>query len=349
MRFKLQVIVPIILALGGLVDLIARISLLPWPIGLTESLHDPGKVFFHIVLLPLISFLFIRHFPNEILQLIRGVDWRAWTARVTLIAICMLSIIQVTEDAKKGFFERLTTPENIADDTRRADFLAARLSILKEVRNGTLKPRDGKLQGREAAAKAVSGITPTFVNVLRSGSFRQSVATLLAFIGTLIAAGVFASIILVKLIGGGTLNEKGKALFLTLIALLSAWIPLKVYSEYHHNFGYFSGDDPAIIPSVIFSIIALALVFAFRSGQLAVTIPSAAVTAISSLFFIISQGMPDAFGGLSRLASEMSVMQLVFIYGGILVTLPYFFIHVNQLLEQKPAEQVSGGNGGERR
>lgn len=332
-RGRLQVVIPLVLSLLGLIDAIARIWLLPWPVGLVESLHDPGKTFFHIILLPIVAFLLIRHFPKEFIQVLTIPGWKRIAAIATLVAITVLSLLQVTEDARKGFFERLTTPENLAEPVQRKHFLDERLAIWSQVKAGTINPPDAKIKGREAAGEAVRGIPPTFINVLVHGSFRQWTASTLSFLGTFTAAFVFALILMVPILGQGILTDRGKAFFLILITSLSTWIPMKVYSEYYHNFGHYSADDPAIAPAVVFAIIAIALLFAFKSKDPVFTIPSAVLTIASALFFLISQGMPDAFGKFSLLAAEMSVYQLAFFYGGILITLPSLVLHLSNRLD----------------
>jgi hypothetical protein len=142
---------------------------------------------------------------------------------------------------------------------------------------------------------------------------RRATASLSALLANLACAFVFWLVLIVPVAGAG-LSEAGRRFFLVVIGALTLWIPLKMYSEWHHNFGYFPADDNAMSVGALLSFVAVFLVIVFRSESVLFTISSGSVAALSLISYGIFGQFPDQFTPFARFFADAKPFVLITSY-----------------------------------
>jgi hypothetical protein len=112
---KLEFIVAALLAAAGFLDFVLIYVILyplSWSAVFEAISTDPGKWIFHVFLLPLATYAFIRGFPNDIRKrtsiMQRRVFFLLWGTAVVLVTV-------FASDAPKGFCERIPSIMDFGD------------------------------------------------------------------------------------------------------------------------------------------------------------------------------------------------------------------------------------------
>jgi len=328
-------------ALLGLADIVTRWWLLPGNSGLLAAANDPGKDFFHVVLLPMSVFFILSFPPQSILNLEKTASRIALTMLITIQALCVLWTF---DETGRSFFGRLASPEDIRDPAARIRVYELREQLRSKVALKTINPDVALKQARLAAATEI-GSPPSLKRYLQNASLRRHVATTLTWIGVSVVAFLFWMILTIPITGfiqrrrtrrdSKPISEKEKKYFLSGIAMLALWLPLKLYTEWHGSFYAEKVDDPTIFIGGLLVVMSVLVVFFCAQNRLVGAIPSAAIAGISSLAALVLQAQGGWFTPVASKISELGAIPLLFLYVILVLGAAAMAMHAYAAAEQE--------------
>ena len=249
-----------------------------WGVGLQLCLQDPGKIFFHIVLLPIASASFAYSFPlGFIITLPRS---------KMIIAGCLLAfVISVTgivvwQDAVAANL----APGDIADSTARRQLYDLETYLRDPAHHFTPE---------SAHAEYLCA-----VGALNSAQRRPSLRFGLGVALTALAAlqlGLLLWALLVHILQRASPQEAFANSLLLVIGSLTLWLVLHPYSEWYGNFGYYrlTNDRAWIVSGVLTVVVVIfALILTLRPNNPKLIVISIN-TAIASVVAILAKVKPD--------------------------------------------------------
>lgn len=245
----------------GLLDAALRIHLNPIE-GWIIVLHDPGKTFFHLVVLPLVVWIAANHYALHRAQCSVAVSA---PAKFTLVLLMAVAAAGAVIESRSSFKDRLTAAEDIADKGFR-DQLA---QVRKELRDGLVTGANqsddsngsqalkAKNKSNELAAEVTAQAVAQYGSWYQAASPRRLIATVLAAFGFIATAYVLWLLVCTAR-GIFPWASTGRALYL-MILLLSIWPLLNGYSEVWRNFGVAPESNPAQELALVFIAFAVFL------------------------------------------------------------------------------------------
>ena len=309
---KRAAIVAFSVALGlGLLDAVLRIATHPLGDGFRAVVNDPGKSFFHVFLLPPVIYLMLR-LPATTKHAVIGLA-------VNRLSIAILAALAITAtcftytEQKDTFFNRCATPEDISSLTAAEQYASHRQELWASIltHDGLGEAKSPERLTAEAYAVAREKILgpgaeggkgrelETWANYFALASTRRYVADILALLGNLTACWLlFAIAASFKRV----ISSRDRDSLLLLIAALVIWMPLRLYSEWHHRFGDVDGGagyGPLLLGAA-FSLATIVILLTRASRSLwASWVPSAsAIASIASVFTFKEK--PDWFAFIAK-------------------------------------------------
>lgn len=298
----------------GLVDLGLRCYYSGIGIGFLWAAHDPGKAFFHIVLLPVGTFFLIRSFPAATV--------RAAYARAPIVTVGsgILLIVVIGffsfKNSVAEFFNRVR-PSDISDSR-------VRVQLVKKSelwRNQVAASRDA--QTFDVVSEVVRNEyrqflntqlgTPSFSNYWDQASLRRKWASGLSFIGTIYPALLLWLLFLYP-IAKISMSESTKNGLLVAIATLSPWLPMRAYSEWFLHFGITPKDYQALPVATIVAIVLMVLVFVLRSKSVPIVATSAVTSAVCAVLGLVFQYQTSWFSTIAEGFMNLSAVNLMTVY-----------------------------------
>ncbi len=253
----------------GLADAVLRIVIMGWSRGLHYCLHDPAKVLFHIVILPIAVVLLLRRTPPaRLAAYVR--TWPTLPRRLVLpfagliVVAGMVGTFWNDRDWRCGQMGAYLLPQDVfvfhdpivKHDVQQLDSLRV-LYYCHLLGNPTcrLQPAD-----THAIKATYREITARHQENCAQYPF-TSAYNLVAFVETLAAvatvAYVFISVLLLAVhrrLSGEAVSSTG---LLTPVALITPWILMRAYSDLYINF--IEGVTPAIYIMAVVLILFILL------------------------------------------------------------------------------------------
>lgn len=103
--------------------------------GITMVLNDPGKIFFHIVLLPIIAFCLVRFAPYGSFRDFINRKNIFYPTLFFTVLLLYLSAIVVLNDMHSGFCDRGPTPDNFINPQKHSDIYNSWVNNHENLRN----------------------------------------------------------------------------------------------------------------------------------------------------------------------------------------------------------------------
>lgn len=321
----------------GLIDLITRIIISGPQLGIYYSIHDPGKIFFHIVILPLASIILATRTPVSLIW----TYFKAWDKSVKwlispfIILILVTGLIGSFVNDKKwrcGGIEAYimpfdiyssSNPESLKDmivlDTLRAQ-------VYREIFKDTMErkydldslKRDYK--GITAKHQSNCGFYP-FTSFL---NFWELIETILA---VLVVAYLFTSIIVLAVHRrlGNQVNTSG---LITTVAILAPWIILRAYSDLYINFTERINASVYVFIIVLFIFILIAFIMDKKMHQIErFNAIYSAIVGLGAFFTGVIGKWQAPFEFLFGLDSWLKILLFV------LILTPLLLLVIDQFLE----------------
>jgi hypothetical protein len=233
-------------------------------VGIEDVVNDPGKHFFHLVLLPLVGAYLFKNFPSSQLGVLLA---KSKPFRISVVAIgcglVVLAVYLVFSHEKEDFFRRCTNPEDLA-----AFGIRSNLFMLREKHKASL-PLFGGEDYRTNALAALVKFNTEREAVFKTNNFKNSwgglvthrslkaqVAALESLLAALTGAVVLWTALTfflgLKLLGNkdGAPIESIHSFFSYLVAIM-VWTPLKMYSEWYTHFKVLEDTTPAIANALV--------------------------------------------------------------------------------------------------
>jgi hypothetical protein len=214
-----------------------------------DILNDPGKQLFVVLFLPLLAFLVARHYPVT--------QARAAFQRHSLLFGTLASILTfgigayyIPKNAVNNFYLNCTTPEHIGDEAIRTNIAKIRETHFQAVVNALGQPNyaahaEIQMLTFETNRNQVfsdRGLTNhSLAGFWHDTSRHAKVAVLETEAAVFIGLTILWTLLLFTPKGSQT-DERTKIpketsdAILLAVALLSLWVPLKLYSEWYTNF-----------------------------------------------------------------------------------------------------------------
>ena len=331
--------------LPAVIEVIVRIATLGWDIGGREVLNDPGKELFHIMILPAAALFALRFLPDAHLRFLR--KYRG-VSRGALAIFLLIAAMYSVNQSTYSYYERNTTPEDTAIESVRTAHVIRRQEIWQEVlampdiasRNKLAEERSRTF--RQSLGTSIQAYEKEHgLSYWNSASVRRHLATYLSFI-----ANAFVAVMLLCVFANpflrSRIRDRDNTLILLLMGLLALWIPLKLYSEWYHNFSYYPSDDPALEMGASVALVCCFLMAVFRTKSLAQNIFSGATAMVASLSFIVFSWKPEWFSTLTRSFSTAPPFQMLTLYALLFFGFVSYLAHVNHVLSQASADDREG-------
>jgi hypothetical protein len=330
----------------GIADLVARAVLAAPNLAVTDILNDPAKHFFHVVVLPAAAFVLVRYYPPELKR-------RLAAHRVLVLSAAACFVVVglgfTVSDASNNLFRRLTTPEDVADLHARTQLADLRGELIAEWNTdlkGSLDEKTKDSQARERSRKLrtlgtdLLGGDTSFGRFVAAASSRKWFATLCTALGATFVVLVFASIAVVAW-GKGGLPDATRRFFLLVVLIPATWVPLKVYSEWYHNLGFYPADDPALVVVGIVTLLAIVLLLAYQSQFKSVNAVVSTVGLLSTAFVTVAHTRPDWLSAAGSNVCRLPTFALVTLYIVVIVAAAGY---VRYALQHVVAPEPEGAN-----
>jgi hypothetical protein len=311
----------------GISDVVLRCYLLGSLNALTLALQDPAKTLFHLMQLPLAAFVLLRDYPINIIRAcVRTQKTICLGIGVLLLS---LAIIFGITDTIAGFSQRWPMPEDIKDAQLRGELLNLRLDFLR----GDSDPkrlyedynRKIGLQNRSMAA----------------ASSRVYVSGLLSTLGIIFAVLLLWTLV-VHAISRKPLSEEFVGALIFVVSILSPWLLLRPYSEWHLHFG--EGDlityKPLFIASV-FSLIVIFLIVILKQRRKLGALIAVGVSVGTTLLAILAAVRKDWFSQVAWVAARSDLLYTTIFY----VLIGCFVLAILTFSGGAGARNVEEGNG----
>lgn len=290
----------------GLADLILRCHLTNFSDSLRLALHDPGKTLFHLVLLPSATYTILRHYPIDVVRYAISLQAKRRTlfAWATLFLVLALSL--GAYDLFAGFQDRQPMPEDVAKESDRGVLLATRIAFLQP-------NADGKALSTTYRSEVQSRLAD---RPLSKASARVYLSSLLTTTALLLLALVFWTLAAHSVAGHPLGHSQDFLTGLVIgLAVLSPWLLLRPYSEWHFNFGAFApGDYEPLWLALLFGALVAALIVILKEKRDVTVLVSAVVTAGSMVFAIATALEPALLGKIAAVAMSSAAIYLVAAY-----------------------------------
>lgn len=228
--------------------------------GWQDVVNDPGKHFFHLVMLPLVGAYLFKAYPRRELRALLAISRPFRLGALGLaVGLGVFSLFEIASHEKEDFYTRTTAPEDVRDLTVRSN-----LFLLREHAKTNNMPAFTSESYRTNAIAAFerfstncnalfqkNNLTPSWSGLITQRSMKVHVALL----ETLFAVWTQMAVLwsgLVFFLGLVLLKHKQTppvesihAFFSVLVAIL-LWTPIKMYSEWYAHFKVLENAAPAI-------------------------------------------------------------------------------------------------------
>ena len=223
-----------------LLDIALRLWLNPWE-GKNGSIvvHDPGKSFFHLFILPAAVYVLCSHYQWHRDQRIGP----GANAKLALLFLAFIAVAGAVVETRDSFKHRLTTAEDIADYS-----LRERIGVDRSERRAAVMEK--KVRGAEARDAANKVANEAVVEAIsKAGSWWQAISARRVSASLLAALGYGLAGYVIWLLAATALGvfpwESTRGHLLLAIVLLGSWPMLNGYSEIWRNFGSPPTSNPA--------------------------------------------------------------------------------------------------------
>lgn len=118
-RATLAVVTGMVVSLCGIALLVLDAILIGWAAALLKGANDPAKIYFHVVILPLASAIFVFAFPaGRVRDVLRGPGPRT-LAVLAALGLIAANVLFTWRDSVDGFETRISPPQCFRDPTVR--------------------------------------------------------------------------------------------------------------------------------------------------------------------------------------------------------------------------------------
>ncbi|MCK6446120.1 MAG: hypothetical protein L6Q99_06975 [Planctomycetes bacterium] len=302
----------------GCIDVVLVCRQLGWQDGLITAAHDPGKFFFHIVLLPIAALALVLAFPVELVELLWTNRRKRW-ALVVLTAISVLSASMYgARDAVAGFETRLPWPPDVDSSivVEDAPSLSAARYLARERARLRAAARAGELDSTEsveAYTAVVDSVLGESRSYWRQSSLRAKWASLLTVIGAACAGAIVATIGILVL-SRAFEQETVRALAL-IVMLLSTWLVLRGYSEWWGNLDRLdiTAYTPFVIVGVIIAVAAFFL-WLLRDWKHPTAVAAGTLGAVVAIAAGVEKLKPEWVSAIALAVSNYGLSEMLVLY-----------------------------------
>lgn len=321
-----------LLAALGLADVGLRCIEIGIDDGLLAAAHDPGKVVFHVLLLPVASAVLVLEFPIHFLR-------SAWSRSTTITVVIALVLFALAaglaaDDIKAGFCERRSSPADlkgitIKDPSTGQEYSRSLLlKIRRDWRNHVVSIPFGSEVDEEIASDleqrydaVLAGIRRPGCSFIDQSSLKAKWSGFLTFLGIAFVA-LLLWLIFLHLMMGERPSESFANIALVVVSLLAPWLVLRAYSEWYINFGTvgFRSYPALVVALIVLGLIAFQL-YVLRSTRRVLPIVAGLIAFLSAAFALLSDFNASYFGIGATAFASLEAIPLLTIYVLIALTI----------------------------
>jgi hypothetical protein len=303
-------LIALVLLVGGVLDLICRCVLLGSVNAFTLAFHDPAKTLFHLMQLPLAAFVLLRDYPITIVK--RGLHTTRPIGMVIGVALLVLAVAFSAQDTIQGFTERWPMPEDFASSEQRRDLVGLRLRFL-ELKNRSQEER--QRQAKQLYNAYASNIGAGDPRQLSQASFRVFLSGLLTAFGVVFAVFLLWTLI-VHAVSRQALTPSFLSAMVFSIGVLSPWLLLRPYSEWHLHFGeggIFESYAPLGL-AIFFSILVIVLTAVLRTHRRMGSYLAICLSGLTTVLAVTSAVKPGWFSFVFWVAAPSDLLYMTIFY-----------------------------------
>lgn len=309
---------PYMLGLLALIDVGMRVRELGWTDGLFASAHDPGKVFFGVLLLPIAANTLIRRCPPDVIA-------KVWSRfRWSFVVVSMLFVVGVSTAVTalttvSGFCERPPVPEDVANPM----FQDALLRLQREGHRQLLSALRASwdLEKVKAAGMTANDKYEARLKEERNthpcefwsqSSLRAKWSGFLNFPAVAVALCFIEYLALRVLFHRPVEPRVWEALWIIVGAFL-VWLPLHAYSEWWIHFGAKFPLSEMFL-ALIASGLAILLLFILRDSHESALRAARLAGAGSAIGIIVAFIKPEAFQAAAGMFFQLPALYVALAY-----------------------------------
>jgi hypothetical protein len=324
--------VAVAMSLFGIVD----VALVCRELGVVEGLlacaHDPGKSFYHVVILPLAVMCLSKGFPVDVLKRQLGYPSRRILLAFLGIAFVGAAVIFAVCDVHDGFTKRLPWPADVSRSIPGQSGQCAQdeLQAIRSSLRAHLLAEPGA--DPQVALAKYKGTVEALLGTDRSfwvqSSIRAKWAAILTVLGAAFAGAllwVIAALLLALSCPQDTLQS-----MVAVVTLSTWWIPLRAYSEWYGNVENIS---LAMYPPFIVggATVAAALVFIWLrlEWKNPAKVALGTATVITAVIGVVGKVNPDLVASIGKGIESQSLGGLIALYtvvAGVVLGLSFVFM-----------------------
>lgn len=328
---KIALRVSFLVSIIGMLDVILKLYYVDISYALFETSHDPGKALFSIVILPVALFLITLFLRNVDFSIAFSGVKRIINILIIFLLACLIIVIGYS-DSQNGFFERGAMPWDFSDKKMVEKLEKYRIEGWSEI---NLKLESGELGDlpeqkkfrktihdgyREELKKGEYKEDVSFGGYLKHASMKKFLADILTLLGIITAALLIGLLAVSISIRKSVEPSHSNYLYLAFY-MLALWVPFRLYSEWHGNFGYEYGTNSAVLLGFLAVILIGFLLFLFKRKTMKPIITAAGITFLCTLIATIAAVSPETFEKIAVLFSKSPPYVLITFYGLISIAL----------------------------
>jgi hypothetical protein len=337
------------LAMLGVADVIARV-LICGNVGFEYALHDPGKNFFHIIILPLVAVVVLTKIHP--VSLYRKMEFNEWPGYLKAVVGSFLGMVILSgiwgaymheEDWRcsklRGAY---LMPFDVYPNQAGVDSLKQKRSQIDDMFHSLAEHKSDSTKRKGIAAK-ISKLKSEYVELSKKHcpddcsiwkvnspyTYLSVFETLVAvvFVGYLFSAIVLFAI--QKRLGG----EASTNAVTAAVAVISPWILLRTYSDLYINF--MDGVNPGLYVFVIVLFFFFIITFLMKRKPQTIEWFNGIyglVIGLATFFTAVTNNLSGPFFFINRLEHPLRILLFM------LLACPLLLLVVDQLLEKAKAD-----------
>ena len=300
-------IIGIILVMLGILDILLRMIYSSSGSKFYFFINDPGKAFFHLVVLPLVTWLFISNLSSDELNRM----WQKAKPAFCLLPLLLLLAWNITyDDMIHAFNDRIPMPYEFSD-------LQTRDTLSKLHKNLNEHNYDPEIK----QYIDIKNLHP--INNFKDYWTETTFSSKSSFLLTFLSISICSFIIFTHVIIGWTnksINQKQFNILLLMVSIISPWVFLRAYSEWFSNFQKIKETslNNLILMSFVLSII-LMISFVMHKRKTMGIILLTIVSASSSIVSFIIGLKVSYFNMVAHILYTMDFSFLLVIYSMLVI------------------------------
>lgn len=275
-------------------------------------LNDPGKAFFHCVLLPIAALIFCSAYSHKEVTRFAETQIKALIAFLAIVGV-FTSLLATGNSVITGYCNSHGSPFEYSASSSNPElyklFFRERADLVGKSRGALFQKANAEIEARYVAITDNLRTDDCIANILQISSFRGVWSAFLTLVGTLFATTIFWSV-LAHLFAKQRPTKSMLSAYIASIALILPWLPMRLYSDWYIHFGRV---DHGTITSVVvlggMAFAATVLIYVLSLRQNVRAVSAAVVSGIPVCLSVVAMLKPDWLHGIARTWLALNVVE----------------------------------------